>query len=76
MFIAVRTGLEPVTPCVTGMYSNQLNLFRRFLSRLQCKGKADIWIVQAFRQKNCNYFLGGVILRIVGVFSLLLPTQI
>ena len=25
MFIAVRTGLEPVTPCVTGMYSNQLN---------------------------------------------------
>jgi len=23
--IAVRTGLEPVTPCVTGMYSNQLN---------------------------------------------------
>ena len=24
-FGAVRTGLEPVTPCVTGMYSNQLN---------------------------------------------------
>ncbi len=24
-WIAVRTGLEPVTPCVTGMYSNQLN---------------------------------------------------
>ena len=24
-FCAVRTGLEPVTPCVTGMYSNQLN---------------------------------------------------
>ena len=23
--VAVRTGLEPVTPCVTGMYSNQLN---------------------------------------------------
>ena len=22
---AVRTGLEPVTQCVTGMYSNQLN---------------------------------------------------
>ena len=21
----VRTGLEPATPCVTGMYSNQLN---------------------------------------------------
>ena len=25
MLIAVRTGLEPATPCVTGMYSNQLN---------------------------------------------------
>ena len=27
MFIAVRTGLEPATPCVTGMYSNQAELF-------------------------------------------------
>ena len=26
MFIAVRTGLEPATPCVTGMYSNQAEL--------------------------------------------------
>ena len=25
LLFAVRTGLEPVTPCVTGMYSNQLN---------------------------------------------------
>ncbi len=24
-FFAVRTGLEPATPCVTGRYSNQLN---------------------------------------------------
>gem|GEM_PF-2316488 len=24
-FSAVWTGLEPATPCVTGMYSNQLN---------------------------------------------------
>src|SRR5690606_40216207 len=24
-FLAVWTGLEPPTPCVTGMYSNQLN---------------------------------------------------
>jgi hypothetical protein len=23
--VAVRTGLEPATPCVTGRYSNQLN---------------------------------------------------
>ena len=27
MFIAVRTGLEPVTPCVTGMYSNQCGAY-------------------------------------------------
>ena len=25
LFLAVWTGLEPATPCVTGMYSNQLN---------------------------------------------------
>ena len=24
-YVAVRTGLEPVTPCVTGMYSNTQN---------------------------------------------------
>lgn len=26
LFSAVRTGLEPATPCVTGMYSNQAEL--------------------------------------------------
>ena len=26
IFFAVRTGLEPATPCVTGMYSNQAEL--------------------------------------------------
>ncbi len=26
IIVAVRTGLEPVTPCVTGMYSNQAEL--------------------------------------------------
>ena len=26
LFFAVRTGLEPATPCVTGMYSNQAEL--------------------------------------------------
>ena len=30
--IAVRTGLEPATPCVTGMYSNQLNYRTNILS--------------------------------------------
>ena len=28
-YVAVRTGLEPVTPCVTGMYSNQLSYCRK-----------------------------------------------
>ena len=34
MFIAVRTGLEPATPGVTGPYSNQLNyrtIFKNFV---------------------------------------------
>jgi hypothetical protein len=30
---AVRTGLEPATPCVTGMYSNQLNYRTKFAVR-------------------------------------------
>ena len=34
MFIAVRTGLEPATPCVTGMYSNQLNYRTLFAVRI------------------------------------------
>ena len=25
LILAVRRGLEPLTPCVTGTYSNQLN---------------------------------------------------
>ena len=31
-YVAVRTGLEPVTPCVTGMYSNQAELTHRFIN--------------------------------------------
>ena len=30
LLFAVRTGLEPATPCVTGMYSNQLNYRTNF----------------------------------------------
>ena len=32
---AVRTGLEPATPCVTGMYSNQLNYHTIAVLRVQ-----------------------------------------
>ena len=31
LVLAVRTGLEPATPCVTGMYSNQLNYQTKML---------------------------------------------
>ena len=29
--LAVRTGIEPATPCVTGTYSNQLNYRTSFI---------------------------------------------
>ncbi len=32
MFLAVWTGLEPATPCVTGRYSNQLNYHTIYMS--------------------------------------------
>ena len=34
-YLAVWTGLEPATPCVTGRYSNQLNYQTVALMRLQ-----------------------------------------
>jgi hypothetical protein len=37
--LAVRTGLEPATPCVTGRYSNQLNYRTNFF---------DIWSALPF----------------------------
>ena len=53
--LAVRTGLEPATPCVTGMYSNQLNyrtsLSYRFAYRCReswCKSIGSSDITQAF----------------------------
>jgi hypothetical protein len=36
LLLAVRTGLEPATPCVTGTYSNQLN-YRTSISYWECK---------------------------------------
>ena len=44
--LAVWTGLEPATPCVTGMYSNQLN----YQTSLYCGCKYTI--VFCF----CNFF--------------------
>ena len=45
LFLAVRTGLEPATPCVTGMYSNQLNYQTSYFSiaiSLDCGAKVSI----------------------------------
>ena len=38
---AVRTGLEPATPCVTGMYSNQAELPHQVQIRNLNSGGAD-----------------------------------
>ena len=40
--VAVGTGLEPATPCVTGMYSNQAELPDRFCFRV---AKIDIFSI-------------------------------
>ena len=65
---AVWTGLEPATPCVTGMYSNQLNYQTNFLRNLSasaefrncvmlyvksvCKIKTIIHFDNTFWEKN------------------------
>ena len=56
MSIAVRTGLEPATPCVTGMYSNQLN-YRTVLSRFYyvCQGVATL--ISQTRCKDSSFYL-------------------
>ena len=55
-FPAVRTGLEPATPCVTGMYSNQLN-YRTVLSRFYyvCRGVATL--ISQTRCKDSSFYL-------------------
>ena len=48
LLLAVWTGLEPATPCVTGRYSNQLNyhtIFRALQSLfLDCVAKVAFFI--------------------------------
>ena len=67
--VAVRTGLEPATPGVTGRYSNQLN-YRTICSDLcvflerGCKGTHFFEICKFFRQnlsKKCKNNDGGTI---------------
>ncbi len=60
-FFAVRTGLEPATPGVTGRYSNQLN-YRTIVQTLcvfverGCKGTQNFHVSKFFR----DYFIKKV----------------
>ena len=56
MFIAVRTGLEPATPCVTGMYSNQLN-YRTIDSRYFQLASAKILLLANSAKLLCCFFM-------------------
>ena len=47
LLLAVRTRLELATPCVTGMYSNQLN-YRTILLRLTSFSKASAKVLLFF----------------------------
>jgi len=57
--LAVRTGLEPATLCVTGRYSNQLNYRTKKTSLSLAKAVANIaqtLIRQRAGKKNQNIF--------------------
>ena len=51
-FVAVRTGLEPATPCVTGMYSNQLNYRTIWRSFVICSRYHSRLRVQSYSKKS------------------------
>lgn len=55
--LAVRTGLEPATPCVTGTYSNQLNYRTDYIvkERLHVLGSANLVNI-SFIQKIFSFF--------------------
>ena len=68
MFIAVRTGLEPATPGVTGRYSNQSELPHRIFSLL---GDAKIRIYY----KTANFYRNFVLLSAKLPLSICLHSQ-
>ena len=58
---AVRTGLEPATPCVTGMYSNQAELPHQRSPSVfdsECKDNYIFLIAKTFAENfsTCDYF--------------------
>ena len=56
VLLAVRTGLEPATPCVTGMYSNQLNYRTVSLQKFPERG-AKIVQNHSLQKKNPVFYL-------------------
>ena len=52
MLLAVRTRLELATPCVTGMYSNQLNYRTNTFNSIASSSKAVAKIYQFFAYPN------------------------
>lgn len=61
--LAVRTGLEPATPGVTGRYSNRLNyrtnifyelFFCAIISELRCKSSAFFYSCNRCCKKKCK----------------------
>ena len=48
LLLAVRTGLEPATPCVTGMYSNQLNYRTNFYFKMASFSKPSAKVLLLF----------------------------
>ena len=55
---AVRTGLEPATPCVTGMYSNQLN-YRTVLTRRFSRTNSVSFNLTALAARSNHFYSTG-----------------
>jgi hypothetical protein len=51
LLLAVWTGLEPATPCVTGMYSNQLN-YQTVAPKAAAKIKSFFELMTYLYKKN------------------------
>ena len=58
---AVWTGLEPATPCVTGMYSNQLNYQTDSFHKRFCK----TWCKTTINIYDCNTLQSNLVILFV-----------
>src|SRR5690554_809450 len=69
-YLAVWTGLEPATPCVTGMYSNQLN-YQTFCQKIPHKTVCFQRCKYTIISYNCkflvikNYFFSGLLKHLI-----------